>query len=229
MYRAVVTAIDDAGLYVRIADMGVVGPLPHVGAAPAVGTSVLVADCGSDAAPDLVVLTGGFPATSTDNAVARFDGTAGKLQNSAVTIDDNNKVSAPRLTLTDTSTHTVQMENSTSFEAKNASGTYEEYLWPRWADNTMYLNYGTGGWNIRNGTSDTRFFATSAGKFSLFVPTEGIEFGWSSGPRIMAGSGTPENVVTAPVGSLWLRTDGGTGTTLYVKESGTGNTGWIAK
>lgn len=43
------------------------------------------------------------------------------------------------------------------------------------------------------------------------------------------GSGTPEGVITAPVGSLFTRTDGGANTTLYVKESGTGNTGWIAK
>lgn len=44
-----------------------------------------------------------------------------------------------------------------------------------------------------------------------------------------SGSGTPEGVVTAPVGSLFSRTDGGSGTSLYVKESGTGNTGWVAK
>jgi hypothetical protein len=46
---------------------------------------------------------------------------------------------------------------------------------------------------------------------------------------IMADPGTPEGVVTANVGSLFLRTDGGANTTLYVKESGTGNTGWVAK
>ena len=46
---------------------------------------------------------------------------------------------------------------------------------------------------------------------------------------IYSGSGSPETVVTAPVGSLYSRTDGGANTTLYVKESGTGNTGWIAK
>ena len=44
-----------------------------------------------------------------------------------------------------------------------------------------------------------------------------------------SGSGSPEGVLTAPIGSLYTRTDGGTGTTLYVKESGTGNTGWVAK
>lgn len=44
-----------------------------------------------------------------------------------------------------------------------------------------------------------------------------------------SGSGSPEGAVTAPVGSLYTRTDGGSGSTLYVKETGTGNTGWIAK
>jgi len=56
-----------------------------------------------------------------------------------------------------------------------------------------------------------------------FYPGERIAVMWSS------GEGTPEGAVTAPVGSLWTRTDGGANTTLYVKESGTGNTGWVAK
>ncbi len=43
------------------------------------------------------------------------------------------------------------------------------------------------------------------------------------------GAGSPEGVVTAPIGAIYSRTDGGAGTSLYVKESGTGNTGWVAK
>ncbi len=43
------------------------------------------------------------------------------------------------------------------------------------------------------------------------------------------GSGSPEGVVTAPIGAVYHRTDGGAGTSFYVKESGTGNTGWVAK
>jgi hypothetical protein len=43
------------------------------------------------------------------------------------------------------------------------------------------------------------------------------------------GTGTPQSVVTAGVGSIFHRTDGGASTCLYVKESGTGNTGWAAK
>lgn len=44
------------------------------------------------------------------------------------------------------------------------------------------------------------------------------------------GTGSPESVVTGSVGDLYTRTDGGAGTTLYVKESGSAtNTGWVAK
>ena len=43
------------------------------------------------------------------------------------------------------------------------------------------------------------------------------------------GSGSPESAVTAPVGAVYHRTDGGAGTSFYVKESGAGNTGWVAK
>jgi hypothetical protein len=56
--------------------------------------------------------------------------------------------------------------------------------------------------------------------------------GPSGGTDVIAifyGAGTPESAVTANIGSLFLRTDGGTSTTLYVKESGTSNTGWVAK
>ena len=42
-------------------------------------------------------------------------------------------------------------------------------------------------------------------------------------------TGSPEGAVTAPIGSTRYRLDGGAGTTFYVKESGTGNTGWVAK
>jgi hypothetical protein len=47
--------------------------------------------------------------------------------------------------------------------------------------------------------------------------------------RDTAGSGSPEGVVTANKGSTYRRFDGGAATCFYVKESGTGNTGWVAK
>ena len=46
---------------------------------------------------------------------------------------------------------------------------------------------------------------------------------------IHRGEGSPEGVVTAPVGHMYLRSDGGATTTLYIKTSGVGSTGWTAK
>jgi hypothetical protein len=47
--------------------------------------------------------------------------------------------------------------------------------------------------------------------------------------KILSGTNSPEGVVTAAAGSLYCRTGGGTGTSFYVKETSSGNTGWVAK
>jgi len=44
----------------------------------------------------------------------------------------------------------------------------------------------------------------------------------------MSGVGTPEGAVGAAIGSMYTNQSGAGGTVLYVKESGTGNTGWVA-
>lgn len=43
------------------------------------------------------------------------------------------------------------------------------------------------------------------------------------------GSNSPEGVITAKQGSIYTNNLGGAGTTLYIKETGVGNTGWVAK
>lgn len=50
-----------------------------------------------------------------------------------------------------------------------------------------------------------------------------------NGVTYSSGNGSPEGVVTAVVGAVYTRKDGGANTTLYIKESGTSNTGWVAK
>ena len=52
---------------------------------------------------------------------------------------------------------------------------------------------------------------------------------WNRGVKHIWGSNSPEGVEAAPVGSVFNRRNGGAGTTFYVKESGTGNTGWVGK
>ena len=47
---------------------------------------------------------------------------------------------------------------------------------------------------------------------------------------VFVGTGDPENVIVANRGALFLRTDGGAGTCLYVKEADDGlSTGWAGK
>ncbi len=46
--------------------------------------------------------------------------------------------------------------------------------------------------------------------------------------RVFTGVGTPEASVAAGIGSLYMRTDGGADTAVYRKETGSGNTGWVA-
>jgi len=66
------------------------------------------------------------------------------------------------------------------------------------------------------GTKARKFFVRADGGISVD----------GTAAVLRSGSATPEGAITAPIGSLFKRTDGGAGTTLYIKESGAGNTGW---
>lgn len=64
------------------------------------------------------------------------------------------------------------------------------------------------------------------------VEGQGVRFNslmGNSGAAMYAGLGTPEGKITAIMGSIYINRGGGAGTTFYIKESGSGNTGWIAK
>jgi hypothetical protein len=51
----------------------------------------------------------------------------------------------------------------------------------------------------------------------------------AAGATLYTGTGTPEGAQVGSVGDLFCRTDGGAGTTLYIKQSGSAtNTGWVA-
>lgn len=71
--------------------------------------------------------------------------------------------------------------------------------------------------NARNSTLQETLRVVSDGTLRL-----------SGGTLFLHGSGTPEGSITAPVGSFYLRTNGGSGTIAYTKIFGTGNTGWEA-
>ena len=57
---------------------------------------------------------------------------------------------------------------------------------------------------------------------------KGLNLTLNAPVQLTSGFGSPENVVLGNVGDLYLRQDGGAGTTLYIKESGNATRdGWM--
>ena len=88
-------------------------------------------------------------------------------------------------------------------------------------------------WTIGTAGHLTPGAATSYNIGSASLPINDLTIGgklYWTGSTVFdsSGSGSPEGVVTAGIGSVYRRTNGSTGTTLYVKESEAGNTGWSA-
>ncbi len=92
-----------------------------------------------------------------------------------------------------------------------------------WLGNSTTLS--TAGGRIAGFTTDTPQTHASP---QAYIDIDGSYEFAAAGNKLMSGTGAPEGVVTAPVGSIWLRTDGSTSTTHYRKETGAGNTGWVA-
>lgn len=93
-----------------------------------------------------------------------------------------------------------------------------------------FLRMDAGGGIIfyNSGAAQVELQSDSLNTLSLYDGAGGrtarLEYGATQ--YLQAGSGTPEASITAGISSLYSRTNGGAGTSLYVKESGTGNTGW---
>lgn len=164
-------------------------------------TLTLVAGTGiaitTDASTDSITVTatgGGSgdvvgPASSTDNAIARFDGTTGKLiQNSTAAIADDGSITSLN---SSSQVHRLRGE----------------------------LLLGTDG----TGMSQQGAFGSAYG----FFVQSGLSYLLGS-RKITGGTGSPEGVVTADPGSVYLNFSGGANATVWEKQSGTGNTGWAA-
>lgn len=118
---------------------------------------------------------------------------------------------------------TPNIAASVDLEGTNGAGTLVRHQLVASADQ-LQLQVSTGG-AVGQAFAVVRIGASEALRIGNFL----MRFGGSTGQTIQFGGGSPEGVTASPPGSLYLRTSGGAGTTLYVKESGTGNTGWVAK
>ena len=92
-------------------------------------------------------------------------------------------------------------------------------------DGIGYLNASNNGLTARSGNGSFSLTSVSNNRGSIrFNRTSDSYY-----VDILIGAGSPEGSASARVGSIYLRTDGGAGSTFYVKETGVGNTGWVAK
>jgi hypothetical protein len=140
---------------------------------------------------------------------SRYDGTTGS-PGSVFAVDINGKYNQFYISIEDQSTPQVR---GVVIRLGAQYNRITDYL-----SNTTVQNF------LNSDTSNTNVWNYSQTLLLLNSLTIG-----NAGVTISSGSGSPEGVVTAVVGSLFLRNDGSTSTTLYVKTSGTGNTGWTAK
>ena len=66
----------------------------------------------------------------------------------------------------------LYMKNGQTMAANNSSGNAENFFWPRWSDNVTYLNFGSGGFNIRNDTSTQVMFMQPDGNVDIGNTTD---------------------------------------------------------
>lgn len=187
-------------------------------------SNVLIGGTTEAFSPDGLVVAPYFSAAFTSNTTTKtiFRGLGGNYQTAktfGVAIAQSIMNAELGEIVVDPEISTVPVPNT----AQRVIGTYiEEQTGGTSANANISINTpvpSDGNWNIfSSSTRDSMF----AGPFRL---------GSYTGPTIRSGTGSPESVVYAAVGSLYIRTNGGAGTCLYVKESGTEstNTGWIAK
>lgn len=148
------------------------------------------------------------------------------------------------LTVTGGVTPTFFTTNGSSFQAKNSGGTYENFIFPRYTDNIMYINYGDGagasnsiGLEIRSNNSVDTITADksnnvsiSNGDFTISLAGKGLKIKSAAvsagtanatlitGAVLVAGTVTINNsaVTTSHIGWANATTVGGTGGALRV-------------
>ena len=169
------------------------------------------------------------PASSTDNAVARFDGTTGKLiQNSVVTISDTGATTGVTTLSASTSVTTpiVQASNSAGLSLKNASGTTQMSVGAGGGDN-MSVNVSTNlnGTNAQidispTGTGHVHIKPTGTGSVEVAPTNVGTI------DNMTIGATTPKNASFVDLSVTGTTSfDGAQGTSGQVLTSaGTGNT-----
>lgn len=137
---------------------------------------------------------GGGPGTGTTNYLAKW--ATGSTLGDSVIYDDGTNVGVGE-TSPGAKLHiagNILQNNGNVLRAKNTAGTAETWMWPRFTNDATYLNYGTGGFYIRNSASSVKVFMNDTGDVGV-------------------GDGSPD-------GTLKLDVEGQVGATAYCDQNG---------
>ena len=169
---------------------------------------------------------------STPLSISRYNG--------ATTLSGDLTIGKSDARLTVDSTANDGYVNIQALANKYAGVIFRTGSSPRWG--IVKSNYGEPGSNVGSDLLISRYTDAGAwignnisieranGRVTLYDSgaTAGLALG-SNGPRMMSGTGSPEGVVTAPIGSIWFQSDSTVGVTHWIKATGTGNTGWVVQ
>ena len=160
--------------------------------------------------------------TITDNAISRFDGTTGKIQNSTATIDDNGNLSL---------LGTLYLNRGTS-----ASYGRISYYRPAFKSWFTYMSDSAAGTAPTGGQPSTLGNVTSYALRHLIEPNSGYGWVWETAANAAAASTTtkptPRMALSATTGQLWIASNAASDTVgssgLIVDTSVNGSKGTAA-
>ncbi len=118
----------------------------------------------------------------------------------------------------------ILQQNGNYLQARNSSGNIETWMWPRWTDNIMYTNFGSGGWNIRNNSSTSVMFLTNGGNVGIGTTSPGYRLDVSGNTRFFGQMAMGNTVLS---NTAWLKISNGTSgyDSIYVNTNVNGKSG----
>lgn len=142
--------------------------------------------------------TGGFKVLVKNNVT-------GLLEQTAYTLVDDTTHGHLLIIGDQDTTDYLMLDGDAGISVKDTLFTSQSYLQAKTKSGTEIM------------TADTTQITINSAK---------LRIGSSTAPFITTGSGNPLNVLSAPVGTIYLRTDGVADSTLYIKSAGTDSAGW---
>lgn len=120
---------------------------------------------------------------------------------------------------------TVEYRNRAILLYNETARTFGMYMYDDSASAHIIMRGEFAGPMVLFYNGESRLQTTSAGA-QIIGSALAEKYTFANGVQVMSGNGNPEGSITAVIASMWLRADGSASNVMYVKTTGTGNTGW---